>query len=733
MDWILDDDSKGLSGAVSMGNRFFTGNGYMGYRGTLEEYGKKEFTACIPAGLYDRVGEAWREPVNVPNAFYVHIFAGEKSLAVQDTVPINHIQRLDFRYGVHSRKSEWIINGGRVSLETERFVSMADSHLLCLKISFNIPPGVSGTVVTGIDGDVWDINGPHLKNITKTVDSGILTIAGCTGELGIPVAVSEVCSVRGGQEKNILKENKSLFRTIIPEGEDNQHVIIYKYASVYTGNDITLGADETVSAAAQRRVAEASSGGWNKLLDEHKAVWDKLWSESDITIEGDARAQRAIRYSLYQLHSIAPRHSKDLSIGARGLSGQTYKGAVFWDTEMFILPFFQYTQPKTASAILRYRIKTLDGARRKALEYGFRGAFFAWESQETGDDACSHFNVIDVFTKRPTRTYFRDGQIHISADIAHAFWNNRIISGDDTLLLEGGAEVILECARFYLSRVIYNPDKNRYEFVDVTGPDEYHERVGNNAFTNRVAVRNWKEALECRNFLKSRHPRHWETLDKKLTISGDLEKIEEFLSHVFVPLPDAETMIIPQFDGYEKLEDCTLEELKSRILDPREYWGGSSGLAVHTKIIKQADVVLMLTEFKEDYSRNVKTENWEYYESRTEHGSSLSSCLYGLLACDICRPNKAYPFFLKTAEEDLTGKSKEWAGLVYIGGTHTAASGGAWRMIVEGFAGFSIKNGVPVIDPCLPEGWNRLIIPVTHRGQRYQIDISRKESKIWKI
>ncbi len=185
----------------------------------------------------------------------------------------------------------------------------------------------------------------------------------------------------------------------------------------------------------------------------------------------------ALRYSLYQLQSAAPRHSEKVSIPARSLSNQVYKGAVFWDTEMYMVPVFQMTDPAAARNLLRYRYHTLDGARRKALEYGFRGAFYAWESQNDGIDACSHYNVTDVLTGRPLRTHFRDKQIHISADIAYAIGQYVLWTGDAGFLRDGGAEILIECARFLHSYSCYKEHNGSYEFWDVLGPDEYHERV----------------------------------------------------------------------------------------------------------------------------------------------------------------------------------------------------------------------------------------------------------------
>ncbi len=391
---------------------------------------------------------------------------------------------------------------------------------------------------------------------------------------------------------------------------------------------------------------------------------------------------------------------------------------------MFISPYFLYTEPELTASFIRYRIKTLPGAKRKAAEYGYRGAFYAWESQESGDDACTHFNVTDVFTGRPVRTYFRDKQIHISADIIYAIRSYMSITGNKEILKEGAMEVILECARFFLSYLYYSPEHDRYELLDVTGPDEYHERVNNNAFTNKIVFSVFETLQECIDLLKKEDGNFIENLFAKLSFEKDMALMQEVMKKFYLPEPNGNN-VIEQFDHYFKLEDASLETVKSRLCDPREYWGGANGVAWNTRIIKQADVVLMLVLFGNDYSDEVKRANLAYYEPRTEHGSSLSNCMYALLSCASGNSEWAYPFFVKTAEIDVTGKSKQFAGGIYIGGTHPAANGGAWMTAIQGFCGFSVSGGNIHCIPRLPEKWNKVIFSVMLNGEHTEVTVTK--------
>jgi nigerose phosphorylase len=472
--------------------------------------------------------------------------------------------------------------------------------------------------------------------------------------------------------------------------------------------------------------------GFSSNFEAHNAQWAKKWEKCDVKIEGDDEAQLALRYSIFQLLMVAPVKGSANSIPARALSGQVYKGAIFWDTEMFMFPFFVYTYPEVAIELLKYRINTLDGARRKAASegIGYRGAFYAWESQETGDDACTYFNIGDPHTGRDLRTHFRDKQIHISGDVAVAMWEYFKLTTDDSLLRNGGAEVILECARFYYSYAYYKKDKDRYELLDVIGPDEYHERVNNNIFTNKIASETFRVALDAVNYLKENFASDLDALLAKIEIANEIPLFQEAFEKLYLPQPDKETGVIEQFDAYYKLEDATVEDVKSRVIHPNEYLGAGQGVAVQTQVIKQADAIMMLNLFKEHYSHEVKKANWEFYEPRTEHGSSLSACAYALVAADIGKSEWAYKYFLKTAKLDLEAKYKVYVGTIFMGGSHPAANGGAWMATIFGFAGVKAYSNKVSINPKLYDKWKSLSFNLSYKGDNFAIKITPDETTV---
>ena len=711
---------------VLNGNRFMTGNGYFGYRGTLEEFGKAEQTACILNGVYDQFEDRWREPVNAPDGLSTKVSFCGLELSTLSAPVISHEQTLDLYAAVHRRKTAFECGKARISVHAERFASQDEPHLLCMKYAVTCSEGGQLVIRTGVDSEVWDINGPHLQGITHEQDGDRLVVRATTGELGTEVVVCEQVDFRELPPSTAVQRSGG-FREFRFLAEAGREYIIIKYVSIFTSLD-TPGASP--GQAAISLAIESSRAGYDKLKEAHAGRWGMIWNSCDTEIDGDDEAQLAIRYSLYQLQLTAPRHSDTVSIPARGLSGQVYKGAVFWDTEMYMTPVFALTDPRVARNLILYRHRTLDGARRKAREYGFRGAFYAWESQETGDDACTDYSVNDVLTNRPLRTHFRDKQIHLSADIVHAIRQYYEWTGDVSVLPDGAAEIAVECARFLYSYAFFKMDKGRYELLDVVGPDEYHERVHNNAYTNRMAKYAIETALEMLKVVQDRFPVEYRELESRLGFAGEMDRWWEMNDGLYLAQPEPESGIIPQFDGYLSLEDVSVKVLKSRMLHPNEYLGGGSGLATTTQVLKQADVVLMLNLFRDDFPMEVKKRNWEYYEARTEHGSSLSACAYAMLAAHIGRPDLAYPYFMKTATVDLTGASKQFVGDQYIGGTHPAANGGAWMTVVFGFAGLSVKGEKICLSPNLPSHWNSLAFRYQWKGQSFSVRITNDDIRV---
>ena len=699
------------------GNRFLCANGYMGLRGTVEEADKGQFPAVTLAGVYDRFEDKWREPVNAPHGLSIRLSLDGQPLDAGRAAPLKHTMEIDYRTGTVSRETDF----GAALVRSRRFASMAFCHLLADRYEVLFSADGEMALSVGISTDVWDINGPHLFDYSFE-RGDTLSVSAVTGEKRIPVAVAQRAVTDFEGEESFVQDEGGVFRVIRRAVRAGERLTVCVFAGVYTGLDGGRPLDN-----ARQLCQSAAQIGYEACLSAHRAAWEAIWQRSEVSVSGNEEAARALHASQYHLNSIAPRHADNMSIPARGLSGQTYKGAVFWDTEMFFFPMFVYTQPEVARSLLRYRIDTLPGALEKAAEYGYRGAFYAWESQEGGREGCTNFNVVDVFTHRPVRTYFRDKQIHISGDIAYALYAYWEITGDRSLLEEGGARVILECARFYLSRASCLLDREEIDFADVIGPDEYHERVTNNAYTNGIILNCMENALALEDIFKDR-PEWFTRLIKETHFEKDWLLLSEAKNKI--RRPRKRNGVTEQFDGYFDLEDCSLDTVRGRLRDPREYWGGDHGVAGCTQVIKQADVIALAALFPECFTDGEVAANWDYYEPRTEHGSSLSACMYALTACRTGKLDQAWELFMRTASIDILGGGKEWAGEIYIGGTHPASNGGAWMIAALGFAGLSMKNGEITLDPHLPKQLSRLSFPLTARGTRWIVTVTHEGASV---
>jgi kojibiose phosphorylase/nigerose phosphorylase len=689
-----------------LGNKFLIGNGYFGIRGTMEEYKKENMPAINMAGIYDKVGDKWRESVNAPNPLFTYVKVDKKAFVLPESKPFSHEQSIDIETAIHTRKTVWKTEKGMITISCERFASMANQHLVCMKYSVFTDFNCELEIVTGIDGDVWDINGPHFAKITPELCQNTEKVTGITGEKGIKVTVEQ--SVKTELKATSFSDAFSAYKKMTVSAKAGKEFGFTKIASIYTSCDDFENAEDITRLNYETEKAK------------HIEKWANIWDISYIQIDGDEEAELALNYSIYHLNCIAPRNMKNKSIAARGLSGQVYKGAVFWDTEMFMIDYYIHTEPEIARTLIAYRIATLEGAKNKAREYGLDGAYYAWESQEGGFEGCSDYNVVDVFTKRPMRTHFRDKQYHISSAVVYGIVKYIKATGDKTILKDGAMEVIVECAKMYRSLLLKKADSKEYEIHDVVGPDEYHERVNNNAYTNKMAQLTFKTACEV---IKEFDYEKYKDL---------YANFEDAYKNIKIVNPN-ENSLIEQFDGYFSLEDTTPDVLRTRLLDEKEYWGGAYGVASGTQVIKQADVIAMMSIFKDEYTKEDMQKNWKYYEPRTEHGSSLSACMYSQVACSIGKPDKAYPFFMKSAKADLLPGGKEWAGLIYIGGTHPASEGGAWIVAVNGFAGISIKDGKLICEPNLPNNWKGMHFKLGFMGDIYQIDIENGKGEVKKL
>ena len=371
--------------------------------------------------------------------------------------------------------------------------------------------------------------------------------------------------------------------------------------------------------SARDKLGLAKSAGWRGVVTAHEAAWTSRWLCSDVTIAGDIDAQHALRFAVYHLCGAANPADERVSIGARALTGDDYHGHVFWDTEIFLLPFYILTWPEAARTLLMYRFHTLVGARAKAAAMGWRGALYAWESAATGAEM-SPEQVIGPDRMVVAVLCGRQEQ-HISADVAYAVWQYWQATGDDNFLLQAGAEILLETGRFWASRAGLEEDGHRH-IRGVIGPDEYHEDIDDNAYTNVMARWNIRRALDTASLLRERWPARWKVLASHLDLGdtelGQWQNVAETMKTGF----DPKTGLFEQFSGYFDLEDIDLKNYAGRSVPMDVVLGRERTQS--SQVVKQADVVALLGLLPEEFEGDSAAKNFRYYSSRCGHGSSLS-------------------------------------------------------------------------------------------------------------
>jgi trehalose/maltose hydrolase-like predicted phosphorylase len=496
--------------------------------------------------------------------------------------------------------------------------------------------------------------------------------------------------------------------------------------TIYTTRDADFRREEKVSDKELEKTAIDSLKklieiGYDKLLKAHKKRWNQIWEKIDITLDGPDFDQLAIRFSQFHIYQMTPVHDERLSIAAKGLSGEGYKGHVFWDMEIFILPFLIYTFPEIAKRLLLYRYHFLDGARGKAKENGFKGAMYPWECADTGGEVTPKWSGIDFKTGKPQRIWTGELEQHITCDIVYSIWHYFQATCDFDFMYRYGLEIMLETSRFWASRLEYNPEKDQYEINNVTGPDEYSEHINNNTFTNYMVKWQLDKTIQFSGWIKMNQPEVWEKVISKIKFSlNELTDWKEKVDKIYIGM-DKTTGFIHQYDGFTDKREVGLLKYKGKVgAITQDYnWEEINQM----QVLKQADIIMLLYLLGNDFSQETKRLNWDYYEPRTLHDSSLSQSIHAIVALDIDDIEKGYEYFERSIRIDLGKNLKNsWDGL------HAASLGGNWQVVVNGFGGVRIiDDGKLRINPHLPEKWKRLRFKINWRGEKYKVDITKNK------
>jgi trehalose/maltose hydrolase-like predicted phosphorylase len=488
-----------------------------------------------------------------------------------------------------------------------------------------------------------------------------------------------------------------------------------RVVAVYTSRDVADPAD-----TARTHVETVQKRGLPALAKGHVDAWRHRWDAAEVQIVGDEAAQRALRFAVYHLVAAANPDDEHASIGARSLTGHAYRGHVFWDTEIYALPFYILTDPPAARALLMYRYHTLGAARRKAKRHGYQGALYAWESADSGEETTPRTAVGP--DGRMVSVLTGEQEHHISADIAYAVWQYWRATADNAFMVDAGADILVETARFWASRARMEADGHAH-IRAVIGPDEYHETVDDNAYTNVMTRWNLERAADAVAILKREQPADWSRLSARLALTEDEPAAWRRIAAALVTGFHPATGLFEQFEGYFGLEDVNVIEHRSCAM-PIDVCLGRERIR-QSKAIKQADVVALCALLWDEWPATIHRANFNYYEPRTAHGSSLSPALHALVAARLGYGALARSYVRQAGEIDLANNMGNAAG-----GVHIAALGGLWQAAVFGVAGVRLREDGIGLGPHLLPGWTEMRCSLQWRGRLLRLTLTADPARI---
>ena len=710
---------------------FALGNGYIGLRATGEEgYSGPAGTSLDGTylnGFYESEPIQYPEAafglaktnqfmLNVPNAKGITLWIGEERFDPLTGTLDQYERTLDFRTGVLERSLEWTSPGGkRIGLRSRRVVSFAHKHLFA--IAWTVTPlNFSGhlAVVSSVNGAVRNleagddprigsaVSGPALHTVAVHQDAALSALVQHTHNSGFTLVSAMATHVDGATAEKTHTQQQASERFTV-NGELGQPVRLVKYGTYYSSRDFS---DSELLDRTRSTLLDAANAGFDALCAAQVAYLADFWRQADVEIAGDDALQQGIRFNQFHLLQSVGRDGKT-NIAAKGVTGEGYEGHYFWDTEIYIFPFFLYSKPDVAKKLLEYRYAGLPQARERARQMAHaQGALYPWRTI-AGSECSAYF---------PAGT----AQYHINADIAYSIKSYYEATGDVDYMAQAGTEIVLETARIWIG--LGSVDRQgRFCINEVTGPDEYTALVNNNYYTNAMARMHLRFAADCVDQLRRERPDDF----ARVASATQLDDAE-----VAAWRHAADTMHLP-YDaalGIHEQDDSFLAKKPwdFAATPPENY---PLLLNYHPMVIyrhqvcKQADVVLALMLLHDEFDIDDKRRDFDYYEAVTTHDSSLSSCIFSIIAAEVGYHDKAYDYFLETARLDLD----DTHGNTHYG-VHTAAMAGTWLGVAYGFAGMRVLHGVPSFAPALPKQWQHYQFQVQLRGAFLQVRVTPHET-----
>ena len=688
------------------------GNGLFCCRGFFEEQvkGVAGLGGIYMARVFGRAAYTpWRglgrELVNVPNFLRAEIAINGVPLEVCSANLKNFKTELDMQNAVLTRCYTYTKNGEALAdFRFIRFASRSNKYIAGQRIIVKpLKDNLTITVACSIDTEItnlnnvscepWPIQPGKRQLITERQNADIAVVT-----IPEPDQLRLAFAQKTFGTNALLKKTDSTHCYTIQTGK-GQEAIIEKLVAVALspedGNDV----EEIV----EKRLVSIDS--YAEELTTHCFAMREFWKSSDIIIDGDSEDQIAVRYNILQLMQSCPEHTNQCSIGARGLTGEMYEGSVFWDTEIFMLPFFTLTQPQAARKLLEFRYNTLPEARIHAKNNWFKGAMYGWQVNTDGVEQ----------TPQGVGAYY---SIHVIADIAYAILDYWHCTGDEDFLLSSGLELLMETARFWASRVTLRED-GQYDINAVRGPNEYDVLVNNNLYTNLMARENMFLCTQLIDRFSKSHPR--ELSEIKASIQFNDEEIKQWRtisSKLLLPYDSKQDLWLED-DTYLRRKPLDMAKAKptaKRIIDTTIPY---EALPFY-QVSKQADVLHAMKNLPWYFTHDQVKTAYEFYQPRTAFDSSLSYSMFALMSARLGLMSEAEQYFDLTAKLDLKNVQ-----LNTISGLHFANFGGTWQTVVFGFSGVELSAEGIRIAPNLPEKWNSVYFTLFFHEAKLGVSIKK--------
>ena len=730
-EWSILEEGFDAETVKSSESLFSIGNGVMGQRANFEEqYTGDTFQGSYIGGVYypdkTRVGwwkngypEYFAKVLNAPNWIGINVLINDKKLDLNTCKEVSKFKReLNMKEGWLSRSFEAVLeNGIKIKVDTKRFLSLDLDAIGA--INYNLTPLNSDAKITYIpyidagitnedtnwDDQFWDVlevsqNNQQSYIQARTMKTHFYTCTFMESRLFL-------------DNKEVITEcnNKQLEKytsfTYQQEIKQNQTFTIHKFGGYVV--DRNHKKDELV-AAAKEALDKAVSFGFDALLELQKQSWAQIWKMSDITIEGDVKAQQGIRFNIFQLNQTYLGTDVTLNIGPKGFTGEKYGGSTYWDTEAYCIPFYMATKDQSvARKLLEYRYYHLDKAIENAGKLGFINGAALYPMVTMNGEECH--NEWEITFE----------EIHRNGAIAFAIFNYFRFTGDYSYIPEKGLEVLIGIARFWQQRATFSSDKNKFMILGVTGPNEYENNINNNWYTNYIAKWCIEYALENINTVKTDHISDYFRIKEKVNFSDDeLSKWKNVADNMYFPFSEKHNVFLQQ-DGFLDKELISVADLDKSQRPINQKW--SWDRILRSPYIKQADTLQGFYMFEEDFSKEELERHFDFYEPFTVHESSLSPCVHSIQAAKLGRMNQAYEFYLRTSRLDLDDYNHEVEE-----GLHITSMAGTWMSIVEGFGGMRVLNNTLSFSPKIPKGWKSYSFKVNFRNRVITINVTQNRT-----